>query len=294
MSQSRVSPASALVRIGVPVLVGALVTAAIAVDGPTSGGLPLAWWVAGIALAVNWLAFVPSWLRHTEHFYDLTGTVSYLAVVVVALVVNPSPGPRAWLVALLVGVWTLRLGSFLFGRVRKAGGDRRFTSVVHDPLAFLGWWTTQALWVVLTLAAGTVALGSSGTVADIDAWAVVGAVVWVAGFGFEAVADRQKSVFRSHPDNKGRYITTGLWAWSRHPNYFGEIVLWIGVTIIAVPTLSGWRWVALVSPVFVTVLLTRISGIPLLERSANRRWGEEAAYQAYRDRTPLLVPRPPR
>ena len=112
------------------------------------------------------------------------------------------------------------------------------------------------------------------------------------GFAFEAVADSQKSRFRADPANKGRFIHTGLWAWSRHPNYFGEIVLWIGVAIIALPVLRGWQWVTLISPVFVTLLLTRVSGVPMLEKRADEKWGGQEDYEAYKERTPVLVPRP--
>jgi steroid 5-alpha reductase family enzyme len=122
---------------------------------------------------------------------------------------------------------------------------------------------------------------------------VLGVLVWIAGFGIEAVADRQKSRFRADPANKGRFIRSGLWAWSRHPNYFGEIVLWVGVAIIAVPVLQGWQWVTLISPVFVTLLLTRVSGVPLLEKKADATWGGQPDYEAYKASTPVLVPRPP-
>ena len=122
---------------------------------------------------------------------------------------------------------------------------------------------------------------------------VPGHAVWLAGFAIEVVADRQKSAFKQDSANDGRFITTGLWAWSRHPNYFGEITLWTGIAIMAVPILSGWQWVVLISPVFVAVLLMRVSGIPMLEARSDKRWGDEEAYQRYRAATPVLVPRPP-
>jgi steroid 5-alpha reductase family enzyme len=117
-------------------------------------------------------------------------------------------------------------------------------------------------------------------------------LVWVFGFVIEVTADSQKSRFRADPENKGKFIHTGLWAWSRHPNYFGEIVLWIGVAVIALPILRGWQWLTLISPVFVTLLLTRISGVPMLEKRADEKWGGQEDYEAYKERTPVLVPRP--
>jgi len=124
-----------------------------------------------------------------------------------------------------------------------------------------------------------------------DLFALIGLLVWVFGFAMEVVADYQKSRFNADPKNKGKFIQTGLWSRSRHPNYFGEIVLWIGVMIIALPVLQGWQWVALISPVFVTLLLTRVSGIPLLEKKADQKWGGQADYEAYKRQTPGLIPR---
>ena len=119
----------------------------------------------------------------------------------------------------------------------------------------------------------------------------IGAVMWVAGFVIEVVADRQKSRFRADPVNEGRFINTGLWARSRHPNYFGEILLWAGIAVMAIPYLSGTQWVVMLSPLFVYALLTRVSGVPTLVRRGQQLWGDDPAYQAYLSSTPLLMPR---
>ena len=125
----------------------------------------------------------------------------------------------------------------------------------------------------------------------LDVFAIVGFLVWVVGFTIEVVADSQKSRFSANPDNKGKFIQTGLWSRSRHPNYFGEIVLWIGVAVIAAPVLQGWQWIALISPVFVTFLLTRVSGVPLLEKKADKKWGGQGDYESYKKKTPVLIPK---
>ena len=125
-------------------------------------------------------------------------------------------------------------------------------------------------------------------------FAGVGVALWGVGFLMEIVADRQKTQFRSESKNTSSFIHSGLWAWSRHPNYFGEILLWIGIAVLAIPLLSGWRWVALISPIFVFVLLTRISGIPILERRANERWGDDPIYREYLRSTPILLLRKPK
>ena len=195
-------------------------------------------------------------------------------------------------VTIVVAVWALRLGTFLFRRIHKDGTDTRFDGIKHDGPRLLMTWTLQGLWVFLTLAAALGAITAAGGVSL--GWLVVaGLAVWVAGFAMEAAADRQKRAFRGDPANDGRFITTGLWAWSRHPNYFGEITLWVGVALVALPALAGWRYVTLVSPVFVFLLLTRVRGVPLLEAKAAQRWGDDPTFVAYTSTTPVLVPRPP-
>jgi steroid 5-alpha reductase family enzyme len=257
------------------------------------GDIPLFLLCGVVAFAIQWAVFVPSWIGRTEMFFDLTGSATYLTVVILALLLNEDADARAVLVAVLVAVWALRLGTFLFGRVRAAGFDRRFDDLKQSFPRFLMTWTLQGLWAFLTLAAGLAAMTSADR-EDIGVFAIVGAALWAVGFAIEVTADRQKSAFRADDANADRFISSGLWAWSRHPNYFGEIVLWTGVTLIALPVLSGWQWVTLISPFFVTLLLTRVSGIPLLEARARNTWGDEPEYQAYVERTPVLIPRPPR
>ena len=244
-----------------------------------------------VCFAINWLVFLHAYAAQTERYFDLTGSITYLSVVACAVVLG-SRDPRALLLALLVGVWALRLGSFLFRRIRREGADRRFDALKPDFARFLLAWTLQGLWVFLTVSCALAAM-TAASAGPLDALAALGAAVWAAGFGIEVLADRQKAVFRADPANRDRFIATGLWAWSRHPNYCGEILLWLGVALISLPALSGWTLVTLVSPVFVYVLLTRISGIPLLETRSDAKWGDDPEYQEYKARTPVLWLRPP-
>ena len=246
---------------------------------------------AAIAFVVNWAAFYPAYAARTERYYDLVGSLTYLSSIACAVLLA-TPDPRGWLIAGMAAVWALRLGTFLFLRIHRAGSDRRFDEVKQDFGQFLVAWTLQALWVVLTLSCALAAITSTDT-QRLGAWAAVGGAIWAVGFGIEVVADWQKSAFRRDPENAGRFIQRGLWGWSRHPNYCGEIVLWSGVAVLAFPALSGWQYVTLVSPVFVYVLLTRISGIPPLEKRAEEKWGHEPEYRAYVDRTPVLWLWPP-
>ena len=247
-----------------------------------------------LAFVIQWIAFIPAYKFQTEHFYDLTGSFTYLSVIVCAyLFSNASNNPRATLLCLICIVWAIRLGSFLFIRIRKDGKDGRFDEIKPLWYRFLGAWTLQGLWVFVTLAAALAVITSKKNV-PLDIFAYLGLGVWLFGFVIEVIADQQKRLFRKNSDNKGRYITTGLWAWSRHPNYFGEIALWTGVFIICIPVLQGWQWATLISPIFVYLLLTRMSGVNMLEEIADKRWGGEEAYEKYKKDTSVLMLRPPR
>lgn len=275
------------------ILIGYLVALAGSQGGAALNGIPILMLVVGLAFLIQWLAFIPAYLFQTEKFFDLTGSLTYLTVVGEAFYFTRYSAPldaRSILVGALVIIWAIRLGMFLFSRIRKAGRDDRFDEIKPNFLRFLNVWTIQGLWVTFTAAAALVAI-TSATRKDLDAFAIIGALVWVIGFAIEVIADSHKSRFNADPANKGKFIRAGLWSRSRHPNYFGEIVLWIGIAIIAMPVLQGWQWVAMISPLFVTLLLTRVSGIPLLEKKADTKWGGQADYEEYKMNTPVLVPR---
>ncbi len=284
---------NSLISTAVGIVVAALVTLAVSASSISAGGIRIVAIATFVAFLVNWVAFVPSFLAHTEHYFDITGTMTYLAVIVLSLILADRYDARSVLVTVLVAIWTLRLGIFLFRRVKVAGKDGRFDEMKYRWAWFFMTWTLQGLWVVLTLACA-IAIITTDDPKSIGVFAIVGLIVWVVGFAIEAISDQQKSAFKADPVNDGRFITTGLWAWSRHPNYFGEIMLWTGIAIMAIPVLTGWRWVALISPVFVYVLLTRISGLPMLEARGKKRWGAEPAYQDYIANTPVLMMRPPK
>ncbi len=257
------------------------------------GGLNAVWLCAVLSIGVQWLAWIPASIRRTESFYDLTGGLTYLLVVAFSLWAGntaSSPGVRGWLLSLMVCVWACRLSSFLFLRIHRAGKDRRFDILKQNPVRFMVPWTLQGLWVFLTvLVLLTVNcqenIGPAFGISD-----GLGIAMWVFGFSIEVIADRQKTAFNSKPENKGKWIDEGLWSKSRHPNCFGEIVLWSGVAVLGLNALSGWKYFALISPIFVFLLLTRVSGVPLLDAGAKKKWGSSPAYQAYRKKTRMLIP----
>ena len=283
---------NALAAFPVVVLIGAGVAAAGSQGGASWHGVPVFALAVGLAFLIQWLAFIPAYLLQSERFFDLTGSLTYICVTTIAVLLGPVVNGRSILLLAVVVVWAARLGSYLVRRIHKAGKDVRFDAIKPSFIRFLNAWTLRGLWVSLTLAAALAAITTTVR-QDLEVLALIGLVVWAAGFAVEVAADFQKSRFRADPQNKGRFIRSGLWAWSRHPNYFGEIVLWIGVAVIAVPVLRGWQWVTLISPVFVTLLLTRVSGVPMLEKKADTTWGGQDDYEAYKKRTSVLIPRPP-
>lgn len=291
MSSARSPLVGALAVLVVSVVVGGLVALAGGQGGVEVWGVPVMALCVAVAFVIQWIAFVPAYLKQTEHFYDLTGSVTYLTVTWASVAMAGRLDARSLLLAVAVAVWAVRLGSFLFLRIRADGRDGRFDAIKPSAPRFFVAWTLQGLWVSLTLAAALAAI-TTGAPASLGALDLVGMVVWAVGFAIEVVADRQKRAFRRA--KPGRFIDTGLWAWSRHPNYFGEIVLWVGIALVAASTLSGWAWVTMISPLFVTFLLTRVSGVPMLEKAADARWGGQPEYEAYKARTPVLVPWPPK
>ena len=275
------------------ILLAYLVAIAASVDGVFFSGIPIILLCAIVSFVTHWMIAAPSLITSSEKYFDFTGMVATLLVVLTAMFALLSSGAEASIrsvfVASFVSVWTLRLGIFLYKRIVKAGEDIRFRDIKKSLPKFLMTWTLSALWVFLTTV-NAITLIALNPLEPIGIFFIMGALLWLLGFGFEVIADRQKKYFSEQPKNEGRFITQGLWSVSRHPNYFGEIILWAGIAIISLPFLSGWQYVTLVSPVFVFLLLTRISGLPFLEDKAEKKWGEDKDYIEYKKRTPILVP----
>lgn len=279
-----------LIAIAVVLLVSALLAWAGAQNSISADGRSLFLMAMVLPFVLHWAAFIPAYVFQTEHYFDLTGAASYIGTVLIVLVNHPSLDARTLLIAFMIVVWALRLGSFLFLRVKRAGFDRRFEKIKPNFCRFLFTWTLGGAWVFITMIAGLAAL-TSASQSSLGLSGLLGLGLWLLGFGVEVIADQQKTQFRAKAENAQRFIQSGLWAHSRHPNYFGEILLWLGIAVLAYPVLTGWTLASLVSPLFVYFLLTRVSGIPMLERGGEERWGDDPNYQRYLDSTPVLVPR---
>ena len=277
----------------VSILIGLLIAVAGSEGSVNFNGVALFAICASISYVLHWLIFIPSFIYQTEHYFDLTGSISYLTGIGVAFYLNPSVDPRDLIIGAMIVIWAVRLGTFLFMRVKQDGKDGRFTVMKTQFHWFLMTWTLGGLWVFLTMAAGLAAITSNVT-APMGIMTYIGIALWIFGFSIEVIADKQKRIFKKQPNKEKEFITSGLWAWSRHPNYFGEITLWFGLTLIALPVLSGWQLVTLISPIFVYILLTRISGVTMLEARGMKKWGDDPEYLNYIKDTPKLMLRKPK
>jgi steroid 5-alpha reductase family enzyme len=244
-----------------------------------------------LAFLIQWVAYIPAYVFQTEKFYDLTGSLTYLSVTWYALILASGDFANAnvanTVIVLLISLWALRLGSFLFMRIHKDGEDKRFRTIKPSATQFFMTWTLQGLWVSLCSMCALTAI-SSDTGVVVNALFYFGLGLFLLGFSTEIVADNQKSKFRSFPENRDKFITTGLWAKSRHPNYFGEIVLWAGIAVMSFSSLEGWQYLTLISPIFTYILLVYVSGVRMLEARADKKWGHDEDYKKYKSNTPVL------
>ena len=240
-----------------------------------------------LIFCIQWISFIPAFIFQTEKFYDLTGSITYLTAVFYTLYVTGSNNVSDLIIVACVAVWAIRLGSFLFMRIHKAGEDRRFRTIKPNFTRFLMTWTLQGMWVSMCLLCVLTALSSySGVVMNNIFF--IGLLVFILGLSIEIIADYQKTVFRRNIENKDKFITTGLWSLSRHPNYFGEILLWTGIAIMSISSLQGLQYLTLISPIFVYVLLVYISGVRILEAQAEKKWGHLDSFKEYIKNTPRL------
>ena len=242
-----------------------------------------------IAFLIQWVLFIPAYIFQTEKFYDLSGSLTYISVVSFCFYSNYESSRINLgnvIISLLIIMWAVRLGSFLFIRIKKAGEDIRFREIKKSPSRFFMTWTLQGMWVSLCSAC---ALAGIANGIEINSYFYSGIVVFIIGFTTEIIADNQKSKFRKDPNNRDKFISSGLWKHSRHPNYLGEITLWLGISIISFSSLAGWQLITLISPIFTYLLLVYVSGIRILDYNGNKKWGHLDSYKDYRKNTPRLI-----
>ena len=242
-----------------------------------------------LAFLIQWILFIPAYIFQTEKFYDLSGSLTYISVVSFCFYSNYESSRINLgniIISSLIIIWAVRLGSFLFIRIKKAGEDIRFREIKKSPSRFFMTWTLQGMWVSLCSAC---ALAGIANGIEINSYFYIGIIVFIIGFTAEIIADNQKSKFRKDPNNRDKFISSGLWKHSRHPNYLGEITLWLGISIISFSSLAGWQLITLISPIFTYLLLVYVSGIRILDYNGNKKWGHLDSYKDYRKNTPRLI-----
>ena len=243
-----------------------------------------------LAFLIHWLFFIPAYLLKTEKFFDLTGSLTYISIMVYVVYTknNLQEQLGSIILASLVILWAIRLGSFLFLRIKKAGEDKRFREIKTSFARFFLLWTISGMWVSFCSMCALTAIASNDGVVVNNIF-YIGLVTFIIGLSIEIIADSQKTKFRKDPKNKDKFINEGLWAKSRHPNYVGEITLWAGVAIMSFSSLEGWQYVSLISPIFTYLLLVYVSGVPQLTASGQKKWGHLESYQEYIKNTPTLI-----
>jgi steroid 5-alpha reductase family enzyme len=242
-----------------------------------------------IALVVNLVLFLFAYQLRSDKLTDISYAISFFEIDLAGLFYAHKRTAFSYFLFALVTVWAFRIGYFLYLRVMKAGKDRRFDKIRQNFTDFGKFWVGQAItaWILML---PVVLAEYKGGKANLLVY--IGAIIWLLGFITEFVADYQKFKFKQSNDNSNKWISTGLWRYSRHPNYFGEILIWLGIYVFCFSSLSiVLRVICLGSPVLITLLLVYVSGIPILEKSADKKWGDIKEYKAYKTRTSVLIPR---
>ena len=237
---------------------------------------------------IHLLIFVPSYFFQTEKFFDLTGTISYVSSVLFIFFKSntvESINLGSLVLSTFIIIWSLRLGTFLFLRIKKAGKDRRFNEIKKSFSWFFMTFSLSGMWVTICSICALTGI-ANGII--FSSTTIIGIIIFIIGFTIEIIADSQKTKFRANDDNKDKFISSGLWKYSRHPNYLGEIILWLGISLISFSSLEGFQYITLISPIFTYLLLVNVSGINFLEKSGKKKWGHLESYKKYLKETPRL------
>ena len=237
---------------------------------------------------IHLLIFVPSYFFQTEKFFDLTGTISYVSSVLFIFFKSntvESINLGSLVLSTFIIIWSLRLGTFLFLRIKKAGKDRRFNEIKKSFSWFFMTFSVSGMWVTICSICALTGI-ANGII--FSSTTIIGIIIFIIGFTIEIIADSQKTKFRANDDNKDKFISSGLWKYSRHPNYLGEIILWLGISLISFSSLEGFQYITLISPIFTYLLLVNVSGINFLEKSGKKKWGHLESYKKYLKETPRL------
>jgi len=265
------------------------ITYLLSFDSIKINNFPLVYIFTITILILNTLSFIHSYIFKSDIFFDLIGSISFISVGVASLLLIPDVDANQILIFFLLIFWALRLGPFLFIRRLSAGPDERLSEYFKSPLSLYFIWTMNSLWVFLTSLSMIIIFSSSqNNEFGLIQW--LGLLIWVLGFLIEVVSDTQKSKFNKK--NKGAFIDVGLWKYIRHPNYLGEIIIWLGIFVISISYINSiFTALSILSPIFVFVLLRFLTGVPQLEQRGQEKWGKQEKYLKYKEKTGILLPK---
>lgn len=241
-------------------------------------------------LIVQLALFFVAALFRSDKLTDLAYGLTFIGVAGWLYMVNPNVSIVRAVLLVMISLWGVRLAGYLFVRILMIKKDARFDGVRENWLKFLGFWLLQAVSIFVILSPTVIVLQKT-EVTSMSYLSMAGFVVWLLGLTIEMVADRQKFIFKLDPKHRDMWASEGLWSRSRHPNYFGEMLVWWGTFLYCLPYLVGIEVVSIVSPLYITVLLLFVSGIPPLEKAYAKRYKGNVAYKKYVRNTPLLIPK---
>jgi len=244
-------------------------------------------WLLAVSIFIQLILFVPAYRFKTDKLTDLSYSLTFILLAFIAFLGSDAVLPKIILL-LMVLVWGLRLGIFLFVRINKISKDSRFDEIRINFFKFLSFWIFQGITVFIVLLPTFFFFQGKTTYSFLLSF---GFLVWLTGLITEGFADRQKYIFINNPKNKGKWVDTGLWKYSRHPNYLGEILCWVGIYLYTFEAITtNQRLVGMLSPLTIIVLLLFVTGIPKLEEKADKKWGSNQRYQEYKKKTAALIP----
>jgi steroid 5-alpha reductase family enzyme len=242
-----------------------------------------------VSVGLNVLMFIPAFIFKTDKLTDISYALTFVLISFYGLL-NNALTATSLILFLMIFFWAFRLGTYLLIRIRKIGRDKRFDEMREKFFSFLRFWLLQGISVWIILLPSILFLNNPYP--EFDFLFVLGLIIWLKGLIIESLADYQKYRFINNSENRGKWISSGVWKYSRHPNYFGEILVWLGIFVFAI---SGLNFcdvlIGVISPVYISLLLVFVSGIPELEKRANEKWGSNPGYQEYKRKTPVLIPK---
>jgi len=249
-----------------------------------------------VTVGMQLFFFAIAWTFRFDKVTDISGTMNFVLLSWLTFLSGETYYTRQIVSLILVNVWGVRLGFFLLSRVIKRGKDERFDKMREVCCSFFAFWVFQMIWV-WTVSLPVTFLMANQIDQNFGPMDIIGYVCWGIGFIFESLADHSKSSFIDKTENKGKIIMDGVWHYSRHPNYFGEIMVWIGLFLTSGATYSvndrSYQFVSILSPAFTAIILLFASGVTMAEQRYDSKYGKEQWYVDYKLRTSVLVPMPP-